>query len=437
MLISIVIFIGAYSCNCEDDVLENNTQLTTQSSIRSYEEALAIAKSSISMIEEAHATTRFGNTEHRSIDLSNSMVITDKTTRYANQSDTALYVFNFKDDNGFALVSANPNTEGLIAVTESGNYKDCITENTAFAEYVSMAKRMIRDSIKPYPKEPEGHIPMIKRDTLSREQRGPYISVQWGQDYPEGVFFPNTKAGCVNVAILQILSYYKYPKQITLTYQNADSAFIKLDWDKMRLHTTSSSMLETSCSPYYHKAHSDIAHLCRQIAEYTHSQFIPEELKFNYNLYNYYYYGDRCLDYALNTKASIDDAHNAFSLLGYTTSNILDYKPGCTCTPLSRYQLIYMRGRDENSEYGHAWVVDGFKKYVVKTESYETIDFTTTTITTIYNHINWGFNGKCNGYFLDNIFAPQKGKAYDNNKPKNDVYNYKVGISYFTINNKL
>lgn len=433
MLISIVIFIGAYSCNCEDDVLENNTQLTTQSSIRTYEEALAIAKSSISMIEDAHATTRFGNTEHRSIDLSNSMVITDKTTRYANQSDTALYVFNFKDDNGFALVSANPNTEGLIAVTESGNYKDCITENTAFAEYVSMAKRMIRDSIKPYPKEPEGRIPMIKRDTLSREQRGPYISVQWGQDYPEGVFCPNEVAGCVNVAILQILSYYKYPKQIKLTYQNADSTLIKLDWENMLLHKKSDQSMESNCSKNYHKAHSDIAHLCRQIAEFTHSEFYPNWLDFKYDLYRYCNYGGNFLGNYLLTASNIQYAREAFSLLGYTTSNILDYKPECTCTPLSQHQLIFMRGQDENSEYGHAWVVDGFKKYVVKTESYETTDFTTTTITTIYNHINWGLNGKCNGYFLDCVFAPQKGNEYDNDKRKDDKNNYNFEISYFII----
>ncbi len=430
MLISIVIFIGAYSCNCEDDVLENNTQLTTQSSIRTYEEALAIAKSSISMIEDAHATTRFGNTEHRSIDLSNSMVITDKTTRYANQSDTALYVFNFKDDNGFALVSANPNTEGLIAVTESGNYKDCVTENTAFAEYVSMAKRMIRDNIKPYPKEPEGPIPMIKRDTLSREQRGPYISVQWGQNYPEGVFFPNAKAGCGNVATLQILSYYRYPTQIKLTYPNADSEIINLDWRVMLSHTRSGTEIEKNCSQNHLKAHSDIAHLCRQIAVYTNSQFHPEYIDFKYNLDNYMLPSSTYTTYG--TYSSIYNIHDAFASFGFTTSNILEYSPECTYTPLENNKLILMQG-GTNSDL-HIWVIDGFIKYTIRTKSYETIELTTYTTTSFYNHINWGWNGICNGYFLDNIFNIKNGKKYDYKSIDSDEgYNFYKNKIYFSI----
>lgn len=56
-------------------------------------------------------------------------------------NDTLLYVFNFNDEQGFAVVSANRQTEGLIAAVEMGSYDPAIpTGNPGFDTYMQMAK---------------------------------------------------------------------------------------------------------------------------------------------------------------------------------------------------------------------------------------------------------------------------------------------------------
>lgn len=96
----------------------------TIKSIRSYDEALEIAKGAVSIVENG-ITTR-GSFPSRVIDQKNSMIIRSTLTRSesTDYNDTLLYVFNYANDMGFAVVSANPETEGLIAVTESGTYTD-------------------------------------------------------------------------------------------------------------------------------------------------------------------------------------------------------------------------------------------------------------------------------------------------------------------------
>ena len=52
-----------------------------------------------------------------------------------------MYVFNFNDEQGFAVVSANRQTEGLIAAVEMGSYDPAIpTGNPGFDTYMQMAK---------------------------------------------------------------------------------------------------------------------------------------------------------------------------------------------------------------------------------------------------------------------------------------------------------
>ena len=122
---------------------ESETQLMkVQSKYRTYEEALAIAQDAISMLGKS-SVTRSGNP--RTIDIHNvQYIVNTSSTRSDGKTDTLMYVFNYDDNAGFAVVSANRATEGLIAVTEQGNYvAGEETGNGGFDLYMDMAEEYV------------------------------------------------------------------------------------------------------------------------------------------------------------------------------------------------------------------------------------------------------------------------------------------------------
>ena len=159
----------------DSDSLQSASQQT--SSIRSYEEALQIALSSIPLVDGS-AKTRSASL--RKISPGDSKVyLAGSKTRSAYGNDTLMYVFNFEDNQGFAVVSANRATEGLIAITGSGNYNpDEPSEIDGFNFYMDLVKKYIAsrgsglDPILP-----------IGRDSfeLVFNYVGPFVTVNWGQ----------------------------------------------------------------------------------------------------------------------------------------------------------------------------------------------------------------------------------------------------------------
>ena len=76
----------------------------------------------------------------------------------------------------------------------------------------------------------------------------------------------------------------------------------------------------------------------------------------------------------------------------------------CLLEALSDRHPIVMTGI-RNDSIGHMWVVDGYLKMTITEYLYAGIGQTgPTTYQEIYNHVNWGWDGRSNGYFLSNIF---------------------------------
>ena len=86
---------------------------------------------------------------------------------------------------------------------------------------------------------------------------------------------------------------------------------------------------------------------------------------------------------------------------------------------------------------GHTWVADGFVNYKCGVEYYEWVDpdpgivgfddpkdlsegmylvNSSTVVERYVLHFNWGWSGKCNGYFAFGVYDPNKAdnKEYDN-----------------------
>lgn len=385
-LFAVVIVLAACS-NQEDAMPASQTSVKNTSYIRSFDEALQIAQSSISILEGSEIT-RSGST--RKINLDDSKVYKQNalTRSAASANDTLMYVFNFEDNQGFAVIAANRNTDALIAVTEKGHYDP---DNTSVVEGFNFYMDKVKEYLRIVPLKPI--IPdSIYRDSLVikpdySSKVGPYVTVEWGQVQPEGELCPNNLSGCTNTACAQIMSYYEYPTSIDITYDN--TPFVQnLNWSQMKNHLTQHPY--SNCITQ--ATHRSISLLHRQLGHLNHSEYTQD---CGTRTYTELYVG------------------NTMQSLGYQTGNWTPYNISEAKNQLDINHLLLIRGDVVNEDSGHAWVLDGYLPYRQYTYRLQPIgidgawmvtNIIPGSIVSYACHMNWGWYGECNGYYSTTPF---------------------------------
>lgn len=398
------------------DTFEESTQISVISknkigaaNKRSYEEALLVAQQSISMLDKASLTR--SAIPSRSLDLDNGafVVCTDNLeTRSScdSENDTLMYVFNFNDNKGFALVSANMQTEALLAITEQGFYDpstECI--NKDFSYIIELAKQYVLrgdDNI------------LAKSKTITRADIDLWIfsssinnliNVNWGQTNPEGLYCPYGICGCAITAMAMLMSYYNYPTSITIDYNpNNIIQDYTLDWTEMKKHKRNHQS-GFSCNANT-DAHNMISHLCRQLGKEAGSDY-------NFN----------------GTGTTENGMKSCLENYGYIVSDsgFIDFSEQNIVNELNNCHPVIMKGYHTYYGYGHSWVVDGYCRYVLS----DSLDPNYgPPVYKYYNHINWGWNGDCNGYFLSGVFNTQAADSYDSFSTHNHDLTFYYNIGY-------
>ncbi len=446
-LISALFVLSLISCN---DIIEENLTINGTayrqcevSNKRSYDEALFIAKQSISMLDSNNGTR--GIAPSRSINLDEGTIVIcsdDIMTRSlgVSESDTLMYVFNFNDDQGFAIVSAEKTTEGLIAVTEFGHYDPSDTTDTGFNRYMAAAKKYIKANSNKETSNPNraqaGFLEIV--DTIGVVNISPRISVRWGQNCHEGEFCPNHKSGCTITAAAMIMSYFKYPAGIFLTYDNY--SFRSLNWDGMITYVSrfqNGLLNEHDATSCINEDHKSVGYLCRQLGYMAGSTYCYG----NPSIYNY-------------TETSNYNMMNVLTTLGYTLGDYRSYQylanTNTLLNQLSQGKLIMMRGENIFGD-GHSWVIDGIEKFTIHYQYYEygythgmpdpPILMDEQYNTYRYNHINWGSDGFNNGYFNDGVFSVYGTSRFDvgcptylpPNNTELQEYTYENDLKFFSV----
>lgn len=414
LIAAVAILISACS---NQDAFDDGANLPANnhvSSIRSYEEALAIAQASIPMLDNSSVGTRSTDIQ-RKIDLSEKKVfkLGAKTRTNESINDTLIYVFNFENNEGFAMVSAAKNTEGLLAIVEQGHCDpDTPSEVEGFEMFKDMAKEYVRRALEQKEPEPLRIVELKDSITYSFSQVGPYVTVKWGQHYPEGEFCSNCTSGCTNTAMAQIMSYYNYPTSIALTYEGLN--YLSLNWSNMKAHATGHSL--SSCSTQ--NTHIMIGKLLRELGHRNNSTYHTNNL---------------------TTTSTMTYAGPTFSNLGYTIGSWDNFSDASVRSQLNSAHLILMRGLKDTGS-GHAWVLDGYKTRVTTirqmawtaaTGWYFT--GTVTTLTDYFMHFNWGWYGDCNGYFAVGVYNTTQAFSYDPGTSQGHNSNYNNSVKYLSV----
>ncbi len=414
---NLLIIFGLLLVGCANEAsIEPIAPECSTSTMRTLDEARKIALDAVKMFSDDETKSSFVKRE-----LGKMHIITNTYTKSTETVDTLLYVFDYADNNGFAVVSANEASEPLLAVTERGSYETAMKEdNDGFKMFMNMAEVYASKSRELGPDDMgilEPTEMKTETDTLSIVSINPKVNVAWGDSAVESKYAPNGAAGCVPLAIAQIMSSFAYPSSINISYEGATISSQVLDWPLINRHVGTYDF-HVFCSAG-DSGHEALSQLLRQLGELTECEYLSSG----------------------STSASVYKAIETFQILGYTTSSLNYYDNDMFNTGLTGNKVIFMVGF-ETSYPGHAWIVDGSACYNVRKTTYwrnigdriwlptgEYRDYSYK-----YLHINWGWNGIANGYFSLGVFDTTAGN-YDNAyyPNQNATSNFSQGVKYFEV----
>ncbi len=389
-LILILLLFGNFLNSCSEtdtDILVGTIDTET---LRSQSEILTIAEDFIAHIDSHKSRS--------SESIFNSIVPVFGNNRSRVTSEPLIYAVNLKNNEGFVLVAAPKNVTPVIGYSFNGNYSTIEeSELSNFNYYLNKAIDYIdRQRIK----DPDSIVitPAFSTDTIIFNLHyRPRIKVAWGQLWPENIYCPNRRGGCEPIALVQIMSYFKQPSTLNLTFDNSPEKTLEIDWDDIIKHTPTFSFDTPNSNTLQNhfegceastKAHYDLAKIVRQIGQIQNSR---------------YDFGSG-MDWG--TWTTIDSAISASKKLlpnnfkghFYTTKDLFNH--------LSGKGIIMFIGAIEPNKYLHAWILDGCFMYSTTVNHYEggKLVESESLVLERYVYHNWGENGRYNGAYLFDVY---------------------------------
>ncbi|MBR3445471.1 MAG: C10 family peptidase [Prevotella sp.] len=306
-----------------------------------------------------------------------------RAPRKGAQNDNAYYyVFNADNNLGFVIVSGDDRTEPILGYSDTGSFDlDNLPENAQsfLAEITEQMEYMEAKGLSSQRRAPE----------TAKRAIAPLLTTTWGQGNPYNINCPTdprtgtvSYAGCVATAMAQVL-YHHRAKAVTSTQAQIPSYSYSFSYNG----TTYSKTVPAVASG----APIDWANM---VDAYSRTTTTTAQKTAVANLMAY------CgKSVSMNYKSTSSGANSynvAYALrtyFGFDANTVYKRRGGYSVAEwdnmlyneLKAGRPIYYSGSSQGG--GHAFVVDG-----VDDEG-------------LY-HVNWGWNGSSNGYFLISVLNP-------------------------------
>ena len=287
------------------------------------------------------------------------------------KADECYYVFNVEKSMGFVIVSGDDRTAAILGYADEGEFNaDNIPENMkswlqGYADQLNYLKQ-------------HGDAGVARVQLENHPSIAPLLSSMWNQGTPYNNLCPldngvRSVTGCVATAMAQVMYYHKHPVQTTaqIPAYTTDTKGINvsaipvttIDWNNMLDSYTGS---ETTAQ---NTAVAKLMQLCGSSVkmDYTSNSSGAISSDVANALKNYFDY-----DAATRHADRGDYRAKAWDELIYGE--------------LSSNRPIFYHGQSTGG--GHAFVIDGYDKDG-------------------YFHVNWGWGGASNSYFLLSILDPE------------------------------
>lgn len=396
------------ACNVEEETISQTRELPTKNP---YAISIPQAIERLNAIfPDATKTTRATTADVTTL-TRGDFGLTTRAVNGALPTDPLIYIIP-TDNNGCAIVGADERMEAVYAVLDNSTLtaEDILgvetrsdSQNEEDGEEIKeFVSAMLNDAITSNSSRiVGGGTTYPSNDTTILEKKvGPLLKTKWRQQFPYNVRFNIEKyqglTGCGPLAVAQILYYFRTPSYIL----HSDSLF---NWG--RIQGCERAKYSISPTP---TAYNEASRFIYNIAETM----------------NAYY------DITTNEVAVADSSiAKVFIRTDFSyNKKPISYKRKIVDTMMDKEYPIYTIGVTSDNQ-GHAWVIDGLKKYVTYlTSEMMAVD------TTNYVHCNYGWGGECDGYYQEGVFnlnimrTAEERELYDIARRKMENYSTIVKI---------
>lgn len=337
------------------------------------------------------------------------------STRAIGDITPYVHVFNFEDNQGFAIMSGDDRVNPLLALTFNGELTpDTEIDNPGMIVFLANMEKKYMEEIRKYDETLDGDTSLEYRvvygpwKTWYYGMYGGNCNVQWGQHVPYNMHCPlknglRTLTGCVATAVAQLMSVYQYPE----SYEG-----YSFDWSEMNKH------ISTRYS--YTPAHEQIARLMQQLG-------LSKNLDMNYGLPSEGGSGAnpknipktlRNFGFSKGGSLSSYETDRVVAELKYGYHVLIG---GYESRTLHKNKFL---GITTSTYYtysgGHRWLAHGLLQRVRTISKYNSSNelISEKEVSMWYPLCNFGWNGYGDGYYLSGAFDTNKGAEEEWNGPR-------------------
>lgn len=408
----IICFFAGWACSSDYDKQElrlSNEGISEKATFisspyRSEDEAVALALSAANQLYEVESRT----SNHKKV--ANVKAITATESR-SSKLDSLIYVVNFEDNEGFALVPVSSMAEPVLAVTQKGNYNpEKGTQNAGLQYYLNCAVAYTSElptypgidttDTKPRPFDWTHDQYAVYRDTMAHwGSRSNYrVGVYWGQDGIYGTYCPNGIVGCAPLAIGTIVAYANAGTTSTVeyTFPERTETSETVNWSELISHRgrVSGSSNYNCYEPNPSATHHTLASILRQIGYDCDTDYSQS-------------FGSGTSTYLCR------DVLQKF-IPSATVGNFTTYTQMSVMTHID-HGLVLMQAYIPQYGVGHIWVGDGYEYIKVSETKWEwdyhknlwNLLYANQITEYGYTHFVWGYEGDGDGYFSGVVFNVQ------------------------------
>lgn len=427
--IAIISSIAIQGCSNEKNVCIQAPLNTKKTNFVSVEDA---TKNVNRFIESTAIPTRSGKKR----DIAEVITLGGFGESRSDNSDVdapLVYLFNFNNNEGFALVSGDARVGDILAFVEEGNLDPTIgVDNPGFAIFLEMADIYYRlktglpineEILNNYQTRSgddpwEDYDPEIDADyveysdwtKVNSSDTGSILPCKWNQGYPLNRYCETSEGetalvGCVAIAVGQIMYYHAH----NCTYNGTN-----YDWDVISTYVKANN---------YTAAGLDMA--AKLVADLGRSENLD-------------------MDYGTEASGAYsENVPRTFANFGYTNSGIIEASNGRFNLDNGPYYMSGTRLASSNLPdnnlgiyspdgiySGHAWVIDASMEQMryIYTYLYNGILAKTEVEYRHLCHCNWGWGGSCDGYFLGDVFKINECIIPDTTV-QNITWNYNMNLT--------
>ncbi len=318
------------------------------------------------------------NGPHRSPGLNH----VDIDLRAIDTGRTELHAFNM-DGGGFVIASGDDRTLPILGYSLTGSIDADNMPDNMRAWLQGLAdeiKALGTDDVNPADSQEDGNV-------MNLDPVQPLLKTRWGDDPPYNLYTPvmeegetsqHCAVGCVAIAMAQVMNYHQWPREATTTipgytytvpnyYEDTleELPSTTFQWDKMLLEYSEDT-------PGTEGQQQAVAELM---------QYCGHSVKMKYGVWGSVSY----LEYAVCALRRY---------FNYSKSIYTAYRPDYTIDEWMKLiwnELIHQRPvimGGESTSGAHAFILDGYDGNGLF-------------------HVNWGWNGKNNGYYAVSVLKPQ------------------------------